>query len=102
MLNRLWLPMATLLALLLAAAPGAGGGDKNKPIPGIGPVGKIVKLHTNFKFTEGPAADRHGNVYFSDVQAATTYKVDQDGKLSKFRESTNNGNGLMVNAQGAI
>src|SRR5437870_5039921 len=27
-----------------------------KPIPGIGPAHKIVKLHTGFKFTEGPAA----------------------------------------------
>jgi gluconolactonase len=100
--NHLWLAPAALLALVLAARPGGGGDDKNKPIPGIGPVGKITKLHTGFKFTEGPAADRHGNVYFSDVQAATTYKVDKDGKLTKFRESTNNGNGLMVNAQGEI
>jgi hypothetical protein len=41
--------------------------EDGKGIPGIGPVGKIVKLHTGFKFTEGPAADREGNVYFSDI-----------------------------------
>jgi len=102
MWNRLWFPATVALALLATAQLGSGGDDKNKPIPGIGPLGKIVKLHTGFKFTEGPAADRHGNVYFSDVQAAITYKVDKDGKLTKFREGTNNGNGLMVNTHGEI
>ncbi len=99
MSNRLWLAPAVLLALLSSASLAAG---QNQPIPGIGPVGKVVKLHTNFKFTEGPAADRHGNVYFNDVRAATTYKVDKDGKLSKFRENTNNANGQMLNAHGEI
>src|SRR4051794_28873102 len=89
--KRLWPPAAVALALLAPARVGTRRDDKNKPIPGIGLVGKIVKLHAGFKFTEGPAADRHGNVYFSDVQAATTYKVDKDGKLTKFRQNTNNG-----------
>ena len=72
------------------------------PISGLGPVGKIVKLHTDFKFTEGPAPDRAGNVYFSDIPNERIHKIDAGGKLSVFREKSNRANGLMVNAKGEI
>src|SRR4029079_6553391 len=71
-------------------------------IPGIGKVGKPVKLHGNFEFTEGPAADAKGNVYFSDIPKDTIYKVDTDGKLSKLTEKSNHANGLMFNAKGEL
>ncbi|HZV07402.1 MAG TPA: SMP-30/gluconolactonase/LRE family protein [Gemmataceae bacterium] len=76
--------------------------EKPERIPGIGPAGPIVKLHTGFKFTEGPAADRNGNVYFSDIPNERIHKVDADGKLSIVREKTNHANGLMLNAKGEI
>jgi gluconolactonase len=89
--------------LILAWAVGpTSAGDEPKPIAGIGPVGKIVKLHTGFKFTEGPAGDRDGNVYFSDIPNERIHKVDKDGKLSIFREKSNRSNGLKVNAKGEI
>lgn len=77
-------------------------GEDNKPISGIGPAGKIAKVHGGFKFTEGPAADRHGNLYFSDIPANTIHKLDRDGKLSVFTDKSNHANGLMVNAKGEI
>jgi gluconolactonase len=73
-----------------------------EPISGIGPVGPIVKLQTDFKFTEGPAADAEGNVFFSDIPASKTYKVDLAGKLSIFREPSNSTNGMMFNAAGEL
>src|SRR5262249_37256150 len=87
-----------LLPLCLA---GAADGPPGK-IPGLGPIGPPVKLHTDFKFTEGPAVDRDGNVYFSDIPNEKIYKVDIKGKLTLFREKTNRANGLMVNAKGEI
>jgi gluconolactonase len=71
-------------------------------VPGLGPTGPVVKLHTDFQFTEGPAADADGNVYFTDIPAEKVFKIDTAGKLSVFREKSNNANGLMVNAQGEI
>ena len=32
-------------------------------IPGISPVGEVQRLHTNFAFTEGPAAGSDGNLH---------------------------------------
>src|SRR5437870_3676492 len=88
--------------LTLAAASTQADDGETKPIPGVGPTGKIVKRHTGFKFTEGPAADRDGNVYFSDIPNERIHKVDKDGKLSVFRDKSNRANGLMVNAKGEI
>jgi gluconolactonase len=95
--------LAGLLALgAFLLSPLQAADDEPKPIPGIGPAGKIVKLHTGFKFTEGPAADRDGNVYFSDIPNERIHKVDAKGQLSVFREKSNRANGLMVNAKGEI
>ena len=90
------------LALMLSIGLALAADEAPKPIPGVGPAGEIVKLHTGFKFTEGPAADRDGNVYFSDIPNERIHKVDAKGKLSVFREKSNRANGLMVNAKGEI
>ena len=95
--SRFWLILA-----LGVAFPKGSTAEESKAISGIGPVGKIVKLHTGFKFTEGPAADRSGNVYFSDIPNERIHKVDKQGKLSVFRAKSNRANGLMVNAKGEI
>lgn len=71
-------------------------------IPGLGPIGEIKKLHGNFTFTEGPAADRSGNVFFSDIPNSKVYKVDVAGKLSVFREPSGSTNGNMFNAAGEL
>jgi gluconolactonase len=91
------LSLALLSLPLLPAAD-----ERPMRIEGIGPAGPITKLHTGFKFTEGPAADRDGNVYFSDIPNERIHKVDAEGKLSVFREKTNRANGLMLNAKGEI
>jgi gluconolactonase len=97
----LLLALSLSLALLLTRFLPAED-EKPKAIPGIGPAGAIVKLHTGFKFTEGPAADHYGNVYFSDIPNERIHKVDADGKLSVFREKSKHANGLMLNAKGEI
>jgi gluconolactonase len=99
MSGRRWI----LLALTLAFGPAVRGGEEPKPIAGVGPAGKIVKLHTGFKFTEGPAADKEGNVFFSDIPDEKIYRVDgKTGKLTTFVEKSNHANGLMFNAQGEL
>lgn len=89
------------MALVLVMLPEAWSQD-NRPIPGLGPVGPVVKLHSRFKFTEGPAADSSGNVYFSDIPDEKIYKVDAAGKLTVFTDKSNHANGLMVSARGEL
>src|SRR5262245_34712048 len=71
-------------------------------IPGIGPTGEVKKVHGGLMFTEGPAADRDGNLYFSDVAGDKLYKSDAKGELSVILDPSNNTNGLMVNAAGNV
>lgn len=94
------LTLTTLLAcchFILAAGKSAA-----EPIPGIGPVGEVKKLHGDFQFTEGPAADREGNIYFSDIPPKIVYRWGLDGKLTVFRKESNSSNGLMFNAKSEL
>ena len=54
------------------------------------------------KFTEGPAADPQGRVYFTDVPNSQIFKIDLDGKVSLFAENTAQTNGLMFGADGKL
>src|SRR4029079_3728590 len=93
------MPRFTFLALVALFASISLAAEK---IPGIGPAGEVKKVHGNFQFTEGPAADRDGNLYFSDVAGDKLYKIDASGALSTILDPSHNTNGLMLNAAGNI
>jgi gluconolactonase len=93
--TRILLGVVVLVSLTLFALAA-------EPIPGVGPKGEVQKVETGFKFTEGPAADRDGNLYFTDIPNERIHKLSKDGKVSVFREKSNRANGLMVNARGEI
>jgi gluconolactonase len=92
--------MRSLCLCLLVCAPLVAA--EPEKIPGLGPVAPVKKLHGGFKFTEGPAADKAGNVYFTDIPNEKIHHVDLDGKLTTFVPKSNHSNGLMLNAAGEI
>jgi gluconolactonase len=53
-------------------------------------------------FTEGPAVDGDGNVYFSELVSEHIMKLTPSGVLSTFREDSNNANGLLFDQQGRL
>ena len=55
-----------------------------------------------FQFTEGPAADAAGNVYFTDIPASRIHKIDLEGKVTVFAEDTGATNGLMFGPDGRL
>lgn len=91
--------LATALTFAISFTAISAAAD---PIPGIGPTGPVQKVHGGFQFTEGPAADREGSLYFSDVRGDKLYKVDAKGELSTILDPSHHTNGLMVNAAGNI
>jgi gluconolactonase len=62
----------------------------------------VEKLAGDFKFTEGPASDAEGNVFFSDIPNNRIHKWSLDGKLSTFRENSGGANGLYVDKKGNV
>ena len=60
------------------------------------------KVGNTYSFTEGPAADAVGNVYFSDVRSNKIYKADVDGGITEFAHDTGGGNGLMFGPDGRL
>ena len=68
----------------------------------VAPGATVEQLAGGFVFTEGPAADKEGNVYFSDIPNARIHKWSLDGELSTFREDSGGANGLMFDTQGNL
>ena len=68
----------------------------------LAPGAKVEKLADGFAFTEGPASDAKGNVYFSDVRNSRIHKWSLDGKLTTARENTGLANGLYFDRQGNL
>lgn len=53
-------------------------------------------------FTEGPVADRDGNVYFTELVFQRIMKLTPKGVLSVFREQSNNANGMLIDPEGRL
>jgi gluconolactonase len=63
---------------------------------------KVEKLAGGFSFTEGPAADAKGNIFFTDIPNNRIHKWSLDGKLSTFRENSGGANGLYFDKKGNL
>jgi sugar lactone lactonase YvrE len=55
-----------------------------------------------FKFTEGPAVDAEGQVYFTDIPNNRIHKIALDDKVTVFAENTAATNGLMFGPDGLL
>ena len=77
-----------LIVLVLAAALSASAQE--------------IQIATTLSFTEGPAVDRAGNVYFTDLITQRIMKLGTDGVLSTFRENSNVANGLLIDSEGRL
>lgn len=62
----------------------------------------VQKLAGGFKFIEGPAVDKQGNIYFTDIPNSRIHKWSVTGELSTFKENTNRANGLFFDKAGNL
>ena len=92
-----------ILALLVWTA---GCGEAPSPAAKNGgapaATSRQVQVATGVAFTEGPAVDAAGNVYFTDTTNSRIYKLATDGVRTIFRDPSNRANGLIVDPQGRL
>lgn len=89
---------ATLIAAAMAWATPATAG-----IPVVAPDAELQLVDDGFKFTEGPAADRHGNVYFTDQPNDRILKWSAaTGEIATFLEPAGRANGMFFDPAGFL
>lgn len=54
---------------------------------------------TTVSFTEGPAVDAEGNVYFTDLYSSRILKYTPENGLEVFRKDSNRANGMVFDSQ---
>ncbi len=89
---------AAVAALLCVSAAFVLGGESRLAAPGA----KLEKLGGTYKFTEGPASDAAGNVYFTDQPNDAIIKYGVDGKTTTFLQPCGRSNGLCFDAKGNL
>lgn len=63
---------------------------------------KPVLISDQFTFTEGPAVDKKGNVFFTDQPNDKIWKYGTDGKLSVFLDKAGRSNGMYFDKKGNL
>jgi gluconolactonase len=72
-------------------------------IPGVIAAGaQVQEVRGGFKGLEGPVAAPDGGLFFSDIPASLTYKLEPGGAINVWRENTGGANGLFLARDGRL
>ncbi len=83
------------LALISCKNKSAENNDQDKETKSVSLVlGEVEKLAGDFSFTEGPAVDSEGNVYFTDIPNHLILIWTLEDQLDTFRVNSGRANGL--------
>lgn len=92
--------VSLLMTGFLAAADTAHPASDAQAV--AAPGAQLTLVAKQFKFTEGPAVDRAGNVFFTDQPNDKIWKYSTDGKLTVFLAPAGRANGLDFDAKGNL
>ncbi|MDQ6814747.1 MAG: SMP-30/gluconolactonase/LRE family protein [Bacteroidota bacterium] len=59
-------------------------------------------ISKQFSFTEGPTADKKGNIYFTDQPNDKIWKYDTEGRLTLFMDNAGRSNGMYFDKKGNL
>lgn len=68
----------------------------------VAPGAKLTLLSNGFKFTEGPAADKEGNVFFTDQPNNRILEWSVEGKLTTYMSDAGRANGMYFDDAGNL
>lgn len=70
--------------------------------PVIADGAELTLVSDQFSFTEGPASDADGNIYFTDQPNNDIWVYSTDGELSLFMDESGRANGLYFDEEGNL
>lgn len=88
--------------LFIMLSAGISAGQQNGLQKIIKPGSRPEKLSDEFSFTEGPAADRLGNIYFTDQPNDRIMIWTTDDRLVTFMQPSGRSNGLFFDSRGKL
>jgi gluconolactonase len=95
--------MRSFLFVLVLVSLAARSSAQDMPITQVLIPGEGWELlGGGYKFTEGPAVDKNGNVFFTDVSESKIFKLDTSNKIELFADKTAKTNGLMFGPDGLL
>lgn len=68
----------------------------------IAPGAKLQLISSRFSFTEGPAVNKKGDIFFTDQPNNKIWKYDTNGKLSVFLDNAGRSNGMYFDRKGNL
>jgi sugar lactone lactonase YvrE/enterochelin esterase-like enzyme len=78
------------------------GGERRYISMFLDPSSEWEMVGQGYRFTEGPAVDKEGNVFFTDIPNNRIHKIGADGRVTVFKEDTGGANGLMFGSDGKL
>lgn len=96
--NKYLPPVLLLFCIMVVSYQGFAQSADNIIAPGATPD----LVSRQFSFTEGPAVDRQGNIFFTDQPNNKIWKYDTDGRLSVFLDPAGRSNGMYFDAKGNL
>lgn len=85
----------------VAKAKGSGG-ERHWVNLILDPASEWEEVSSGYGLTEGPAVNRAGEVYFTDIRNNRIHRIGLDGKVSVFKEDTGASNGMMFAPDGRL
>jgi gluconolactonase len=94
--------MHTVILFTTATLLAAASIQPSSPQSVLAPGAHVEKVAGGFIFTEGPTADRSGNVFFVDQDNNRILEYDTRGKLTTFLQPSGYANGMAFDPDGHL
>lgn len=91
-----------LSVALLMFSCSANRQNTQQPVSFVADGATLQLVSDQFSFTEGPARDGTGNVFFTDQPNNKIWKYTTDGRLELFMDNAGRSNGLYFDKQGRL
>jgi gluconolactonase len=92
----------TLVGMMAIATTIQAQSGRLDSISVVAPNAELKQVSSQFTFTEGPAVDKRGDIYFTDQPNDKIWLYDTNGKLSLYMDKMGRSNGLYFDKKGNL